>query len=224
MLEGAAFKHARVLRVARGDTVRVVDGSGAEYACRVEEISSRSVWVEVLERRDLAPEPHRRVHLYCGLLKGEKLDLVLQKCTELGVAAVTFFASSRTVARADGRVERWLRIVASAAAQCGRASLPAVAGPLAFEDALGEAASAEPAVLLWEGADGETLSSLLRQHPDATRVALLVGPEGGFSAAEAEAARAAGIHVASLGRRILRAETAALIAPALCLFASGDLG
>jgi len=233
VIEGEAYRHAvNVLRVARGDSFLVVDGSGHEFTCVAETLSSRSLRARVTQVRTLSPAPALSIHLCCGLLKGEKLDLVLQKGTELGVARFTFFAGQRSTVRIDPRDEvsrrgRWQRIVQGAVGQSGGGAYPDVDGPVSFDTVLTQAVQADLAILAWEG-DGHTplprLAAVLRGHAALRTVAVLVGPEGGFSEGEIEAARAAGVTLVSLGARILRAETAAVVMPALLLAASGDLG
>jgi 16S rRNA (uracil1498-N3)-methyltransferase len=224
LIEGQPFKHAtRVLRSRVGDTLTVVCGDGWEYGCVAEEVGSRSLRARIESRRELAAPPSREVHLYCALLKGEKLDLVLQKCTELGVAAVNFFHSQRCVARPDERRDRWQRIVESAAAQCGRDSVPQIGGPLAFEQAT-EQAAGQAGAILWESEQTRRLAEWVKGVPPTRPITLMVGPEGGFASSEVEHARRVGLTAITLGPRILRAETAAIVAPALILYASGDLG
>ncbi|MBM3465813.1 MAG: 16S rRNA (uracil(1498)-N(3))-methyltransferase [Armatimonadetes bacterium] len=219
-LEGADLKHSRVLRVGVGDVILIVDGSGLEFTCEIAEVTTRSLFARVVSKRPLADEARLSVHLYCALLKGEKLDWVLQKACEIGVARIALFESERTVARGEKK-ERWGRIVASAAAQCGRAGVPEVDGPLSFSEVLADAVAGGVACMLWEGEGTRRLSEVV---PRQGRMSLIVGPEGGFSEAEALLARAAGVRTVTLGSRILRAETAAIVAPALALACSGDLG
>jgi len=192
-----------------------VDGSGSEFFCTAEMSSPDSLRARVLERKALPPEPSVQVGLFCALLKGEKMEWVLQKATEVGVSRIAFFESAHCVVRAiassSHRQERWERIIAMAAAQAGRAALPRLLGVLSFQSMLDAAGGHGIAVLLRDGAEFPRLSRASDMVSIAS-VALVVGPEGGFSSDEVHLARTRGLVSATLGQRILRAETAAIIA------------
>lgn len=227
ILEGPAYRHAhKVLRLGLGDAVRVVDGSGVEFQCVIEEVSHLCLRVRILGSRPLAGESGVQVCLAVALLKGDRTELVLQKATELGVAEVVLFECERAVVRTDGggrHRERWERVVDAAVGQCGRADRPRVVGPVSFEEAAARVAESDVAVLLWEAEASRRLGEVLAEAGSPASVAVMVGPEGGFSAAEAERAASLGIRSVTLGRRILRAETAAIVAPAVILALLGDL-
>ena len=233
-----AHQIGRVLRLRPGDTVELLDNSGFICVARIEQIARDVVGAEVLERRRLDTEPGVRLELYQALLKGQKMEWVLQKGTEIGVSRFVPLLSERCVSRpssADiaGRLERWRAIVREAAEQSGRAVLPEVAGLESFEQACTTASGVDLAVMAWEEERTASLNGLLheeglsvgtsRQASDL-RVAILIGPEGGFSRQEAETARSAGVRIAGLGPRILRAETAALVAATVVLWETGGLG
>ena len=234
VLEGDAYKHVvRVLRLGEGDEVLLADGSGSEFACRLGAVGRRSAWARIEEEHVLCTEAGVELTLCCGLLKGDKLDLVLQKGTELGVRRFVLFESRRSVRRVDGggqargdspQLRRWQRIVEAAAAQSGRAVVPEVIGPLTWDACLVEAAHAEARLLLYEGPVPQRLGDSLRALGELRSVALLVGPEGGFDPAEVTSATEQGFVAVTLGPRILRAETAALVVPALVLQVLGQLG
>jgi 16S rRNA (uracil1498-N3)-methyltransferase len=214
-----------VLRAVDGDAVVVADSSGKRFA-GVVAMHERSVRVR-LEAELEAPEaPVLSVVLAQGLPKGQKMEFVVEKATELGVARIVPFASERTAgdtARA-GKVERWRRVAKSAAEQCGRRDVPEIEEPLAFDELLERIVRAPLALVPWELADALPLRTRLPQLIEGQReVLVVIGPEGGFSDAETHAAREAGAHVISLGRRILRTETAGLVITAALLYASGDL-
>lgn len=239
-----------VLRLRPGDRIDLLDGSGIMYVARILEVSRLGVVAEVLERQRPATEPRVELELYQALLKGPKMELVLQKATEIGVSRFVPVLSERCVSRPDPsdlgrRLERWRAIVREAAEQSGRAILPVV-GPLgSFEEACRSAREADLAMMAWEEERGVGIRGAIRERGLAgdapptspqpppvgeegpghrPRIALLVGPEGGFSPREADVARNSGVRVVSLGPRILRAETAALVASALVLCEMGDLG
>lgn len=221
VLEGEDCRHiALSLRMAVGDTVTLSDGEGEECLCRLTLITPTRVEAEVTERRAGAGELPVTVRLYQGNPKGDKLELIVQKAVELGAAAIIPFESSRCVARvraerAEKQSARLSRIAQEAAGQCGRARLPSVSLPLSFREALREAAETCDTVLFcYEEERGQTLRGALKEAAaaGARSIALFVGSEGGFSPEEAEQARAAGALSVSLGRRILRCETAPLYA------------
>jgi 16S rRNA (uracil1498-N3)-methyltransferase len=226
VLRDEAHHHvARVLRVRVGDEITLFDGAGREAEARVTRIWPAEVLVQVGPVRQ-ASRPPIAVTLVVALLKGEKMDWVVQKATELGVARIAPVASAHAVVklegeRREGRRARWEKIAAEAARQSGRADVPEIAE---VRD-VGVALALAPGwrVLFHEAERGTSLRKVLPADRPA-EVTVAVGPEGGFSADEVAAARAAGYAVCGLGPRILRAETAALAAVALIGYALGDLG
>jgi 16S rRNA (uracil1498-N3)-methyltransferase len=233
LVEGEPFHHAvRVLRLGDGDRLQVVDGSGIEYECVVVELSARSLVARIVRARRLPGEARLQLRLYCALLKGDKADLVIQKATEIGVERIVFYRADRSTARIappdeEARRARWRRIVAAAVAQSGRPRAPGIEGPLSFAEALDSAREADLALLPWEGDGVQSLPRLSDVVTGAGRIAsasVVIGPEGGFSGPEVEQAKARGVIAVTLGPRILRAETAAVVVPALVLAACGDLG
>ena len=229
----------RVLRLHPGDEIDLLDNSGFAYSARIVRVTRESVSAEVLGRWRPATEPRVELALYQALLKGQKMEMVLQKGTEIGVSIFVPVLSERCVSRPSAadlerRLGRWGDIVREAAEQSKRAVLPRVASLCSFEDACREAREADLAAMAWEEEPSQGLGTLVRETGVATlagrepatrpRVALLVGPEGGFSEREAQVAGGAGLRIASLGPRILRAETAALVAATVVLCETGDLG
>ncbi len=218
VLEGEDCRHiALALRQAVGDPVTLCDGMGHEARGHFSMITPARVEVEIEQRLDSRCELPLAVHLYQGNPKGDKLELIVQKAVELGVASVTPFESSRCIARiraerADKQSARLSRIAQEAAGQCGRAVLPAVLPPLSFHAALQAAKESDLVLFCYEGECEQLLAPVLyAAKQDGIRsLALLIGPEGGFSQEEAAAAVAAGARPVSLGRRILRCETAPL--------------
>ena len=203
-----------VLRMQPGERVVLFDGSGLEWVGELKR-AGNGVTVRLVEQRAGPPSPARRVRLCQALLKGERMEWVLQKGTELGVASFQPLLTERAVARRTDVPERWRRIVTEAAEQCGRTELPALQPPVALQEALnGEGAH----VFCWEG---EREGSLWRTLAAGglEELSLYVGPEGGFSEGEAQLARTRGAAVVSLGPLILRAETAAVAASSLTLLA-----
>jgi 16S rRNA (uracil1498-N3)-methyltransferase len=202
--------------------VVALDDTGAELVVRLTQTGER-VSGEIEESRLNEAEPATSVVLYQGLLKAAKLELVLQKCTELGVAGFVPVLAARSVPSepATARRRRFETVVREASEQSHRGKLPTVSAARSYEDALRAATSSGPVILLWEGETGRHL----RELPHLTGViGLFVGPEGGFTPDEAAQARLAGAHVVTLGPRILRAETAAIVGSALVLARHDDLG
>ena len=220
-LTGADAHHiARSLRMAAGERVTVCDAAH-EYDCVLEIFhDEREVIARIVETRDVNTEPPFSAHLYQALPKGDKLDSIIQKAVECGVGTVTPFESAHCIVRIKPdaepkKTERRRRIALEAAKQCGRGSIPEVTPSVSFAEALAQASQADLALFCYEGEGtqplGTVLSSFIASHPSGDRphISLMVGSEGGFSAAEAQAARDAGLIPVGLGRRILRTETAA---------------
>lgn len=209
----AAHQIRRVLRLRTGDTVITLDGSGMEYITRLEQVGAL-VSGDIVHARWNEAEPETRLTLYLGLLKATKLETVLQRCAEIGVSRFVPVQTARSVARepGSGRRERFEAILRESAELCGRGRIPSIGETLSLDQAIAEAIAAGPAVMLWE----EEHETLLREVSSSER-SIFVGPEGGFEAGEAGRAAAAGITLATLGRRVLRAETAAIAASAMLL-------
>ena len=220
--------HAReVLRLRAGAAARVFDGRGAEFEAVLDEVSRRTVSARLGHRVEPRPESPLRLVLAVSPLKGDHMETVVQKATELGVAEVWPVVTDRTDAAArpalrGTRDERWARVASGAAEQCGRAVVPAVAPTVRLPELVDRPFEGTRVALL-ETAGHPPLPSLDRPSPTGALL-LLVGPAGGFEAQEAERLRQAGFLAASLGPRILRAETAALAAVAIAQAAWGDLG
>ncbi len=215
---------ARVLRLAVGDDVIVFNGQGEEIDASLVRVEAEFAEL-ILGARRQRPTSPAQVVLLQAVAKGDRMDLILQKTTELGVAQIWPVITSRSVVRlnaeaAAGKQQRWQTIAQEAARQCGRADVPLVQTPQPLIEALA-ALTTMRRFVLWEGEHGQPLvGSVL---PSDTRVALLVGPEGGLSEAEVAQARAAEFEPVTLGPRILRTETAAIVAVALVQAATGGL-
>jgi 16S rRNA (uracil1498-N3)-methyltransferase len=229
-ITGELYRHmARVLRLKEGSEVQLIDDAGRHLCGVIEEVGAKSLTVRITATKSAAEEQqHLRVTLYQGLPKGEKLDLILQKCTELGVAEVVTFDAARSIVklkadRSAGRLERCEKIVQEAARQSGRSSVPKVriGGSLA---AVLEEARQEVKLLLWEGEQTTRLRECFEAHRSPESVAIVVGPEGGLDEDEVKRAMACGFTPVSLGRRILRTETAGLAVLSILQFHWGDMG
>lgn len=218
-LEGEVLRHLTVLRLHSGDEIELLDGTGRVAHCRLTGFSRHEARVERLSCRQ-ETESVLPLRLMQGLPKGEKFDWLLEKGVELGVSAFSPVLTSRCIVR-GGKEERWRKVIDEAARQSRRTILPALDPVQHLEPAL--AATTESLrLLLWEEADLPLNSILPREAP--ADVALLVGPEGGVSAEEAALAVQAGFVPVSLGRRILRTETAGLAVAAVLQNRYGDFG
>ena len=222
-----------VLRLGPGDTLRLLDGAGGEYPSQIVRVSRRDVTARVGAREEGLPQPAVRLTLCLGLLKATRFEWALQKGTELGVATFQPLLTERAVAATEefgaAKRRRYERILAEALEQCGGAWLPALEAPRTLAEALASAPADAIRLIPWEEAATAPLTATLAREAarcDGATVAevwLFIGPEGGFSAREVAQAREAGALPVTLGPRILRAETAGIVAAALALDALGAL-
>jgi 16S rRNA (uracil1498-N3)-methyltransferase len=217
----------RVLRLAIGDQIVLFDGIGVEADARIIRVGPRALELKVEARRGALPLERPEFTLIQALTKGDKLDVVVQKATELGVTRIIPVTSARSVPRLEamralGRRARWQKIAREAARQSGRADVPEVEAVTAIATALRSAGDAFK-IMMWEGARQHGLREVMPEDKPK-RIVIATGPEGGFSVEEVDAARAAGFHVVGLGPRILRTETAALVTLSILGYALGDLG
>lgn len=229
-MTGELYRHmARVLRLKEGSEVKLTDDSGREFCGVIEEVGAKALTVRVtVVESEPEQEPGLRVTLYQGLPKGEKLDLILQKCTELGISELVTFDAERSIVklrgdRSAGRLERCEKIVQEAARQSGRRSPPKVSIGGSLDVVLREARHTVK-LLLWEGEQTTRLRETLDAYQSPETVAIVVGPEGGLSTEEVEQAIACGFTPISLGRRILRTETAGFAMLSILQFYWGDMG
>ncbi len=226
VLTGENAKHAKVLRLKNGEEVLVCDGQGRECLCAVSDISEGQISLVVRHRQETETEAAARVSVYMAFPKGDKLEHVIQKATELGAYEIVAFPSARCVSRPDEKslrkkLERWQKIAASAAEQSGRGLIPEVVVLSSYGEALKRAALADKAILFYENEQAVTLRMSL-QTGEYRTVSLLTGPEGGLEPAEVEKARQAGLDICTLGKRILRCETAPLCALSAVMYHVGE--
>ena len=224
VLTGPQLRHLRARRLRAGSELVLGDGAGRQRWGVVIRVDRHQA---VIQLKDVqSPQRDSALHLTLAqaLLKSDKLDWVIEKGTELGVSEFVLFTCERSLGRAAGtRQVRWARLARSAAQQCQRSKLPSITGPVSFEEVIARRSEALR-VFFWEQDQPGNLTELHRQRPHASSVLVVIGPEGGFSAAEAERAAAAGLQLVGLGPRILRAETAAVAVASVCQFLWGDLG
>ena len=217
-----AARHVAALRLKRGDEVVLFNGDGSESSATLVAVSKRGTVAAVRERRAIDRESPLEIHLAQGICAGERMNVVLQKATELGVASIQPLVTLRSSPlpageRAGRRLAHWRQVAIAACEQCGRNRVPEVAPPRPFANWLREWAGS--GILLVPGAR-QSIASI---DPRASPLALLIGPEGGFDPREAAAAQAKGFEAIALGPRVLRTETAAAAGLALVQARWGDL-
>ncbi len=220
-LTGENLQHMKVLRLKDGEQVLACDGQGWEALCQV-----AGSGLDVLERRESRTEAAVKVSMYMAFPKADKLEHVIQKATELGAYEIVAFPSSRCVSRPDEKslkkkLERWQKIALSAAEQSGRGVVPQVVVLTSFKEALVRGGKADKALMFYENEQAVTLKMALNSAAYKT-VSLLTGPEGGLEEKEVTQARDAGWQVCTLGKRILRCETAPLCALSAVMYDAGE--
>jgi len=213
----------KVIRAVPGDKIIVIDPSSASFLAEISALTGRDVLISVQEQITLQTESSLEIILVQGLLKGDKMDYTIQKATELGVNMIIPAVTERSITRETRKTKRWRKIAEEASRQCGRQKIPMISDPLQFSGIIGDMTLAMYGkVMFWEEGSGGC-SHALGELSNRNQVLLFTGPEGGFSAKEASAASEAGFRIVSLGKRILRAETAAIAAVAITQFVLGDL-
>ncbi len=227
LTDNLAHRLLRVLRMKVGDQVLLCDPRGSEWVAEIVGREANAVKLRLIERYFSQHEPSIYVTLFQGVPKGEKMDFIVQKATELGVQRIVPMFTRRTVVqlspeRAKSKRERWQRVAISATEQSGGKIAPEITLPLNFRQALEEASHSDLWLLFYEGAE-KPLRGIIQSHKNVSTVAIMVGPEGGFEPDEVMLAQQKGAQVVSLGRRILRTETAAIVATALALYELGLL-
>jgi 16S rRNA (uracil1498-N3)-methyltransferase len=217
-----AHQLRQVLRMGVGDRVVVlVDGGGWEYEAELVEVERKGVTAVIRDKRPVTTEPTVQLTLYQSLLKRDNFEWVLQKGTEIGVSRFVPLISERTVVHPPKKSDRWQRIVTEAAEQSGRGCIPEIAPPAKLTDVLAAWGQDYLGLMPWVTADSVTIGSALATaelvEAKALEVSLFIGPEGGWTDDEVENGRSVSLVPVTLGKRILRAETAAVVAAALVM-------
>ena len=228
---GDDLKHLRkVLRLGPGDSINVFDGTGKEFEAKLLSVDKTCALAEITASFQTEAEPEINLTLFQGLLKGEKMDLIIQKGVELGVRSIIPVITDRTVVQVDNnksekKALRWSKIAREASKQCRRAMVPHILEPISFDEAISESKRYEAALLLYENESKKCLKETLKCYTinKIKEIALFVGPEGGFTPHEIEKYTNSGFYVAGLGRRILRAETAAISVISIIMYEMGEL-
>lgn len=226
VLTGENAEHAKVLRLKNGEQVLVCDGQGQECLCTVSDVSAGQISLVVQNRMLSESEARVRVSVFMAFSKGDKFEHVIQKATELGAVRIVGYPSARCVSKPDDKsikkkLERWQKIAASAAEQSGRGAIPAVCVCSSYKEALTEATKADKAILFYENEQATTLHDSLAKGGFES-VSILTGPEGGYDEKEVTQAAEMGAEICTLGKRILRCETAPLCALSAIMYASGE--
>ena len=224
-LRGQEARHAlKVLRLRKGDEIVIFDGTGSEYLAKIEASSTVSVKLKVLKKLNINRDSPLDTVLYMGLTNRlPKFELAIQKSTEIGVKVIVPIICKRSafgekIKDWSGKLKRWNEITVNAAKQCGRNILPEIKEPIKLDDIDD---SSELKFVLWEKG-GKSFKDYSRFNP--TSVSVVIGPEGGLDSKEIETLKSKGFHVIHLGKRILRAETAAIASLSVVQFLWGDLG
>ncbi len=228
-LRGQEARHlSKVLRLGQGEEVLAFDNSGLEYRARVEQVNQDEVVCAILAQYETGREPGLDVFLLQGLPKLDKMELIIQKTTELGVRSIIPVRTARAVMQLEGkkaqdRVERWRKIAAEAAKQCGRPKVPGIGQVVDLEEGLRALPQGTMVLAAFEAEETLGLAEALDAWPGVP-IALVIGPEGGFDPREIACLKAQGARSVSLGPRILRTETAGMAALTMILYQLGDLG
>lgn len=224
-IEGSDVNHMKnVLRMRIGEEVTVSDGQGQEYLCEVQNFEEEHVQLKILEAKVSDTELPSKIYLFQGLPKQEKMELIVQKCVELGIYAVVPVSMKRCVVKLDAKkgakkVERWNGIAASAAKQSGRGIVPEVMPVMSYREALEMAKKLEVVLVPYECAEGMSgTKKLIQGIKPGQSIGIFIGPEGGFDPEEIEQAKETGGRVVTLGKRILRTETAGLALLSVLMF------
>ncbi|MBI4305328.1 MAG: 16S rRNA (uracil(1498)-N(3))-methyltransferase [Chloroflexi bacterium] len=218
---------SRVLRLRSGEEIALFDGSGAEWRVRLESVTPDEVGGTIIDQRWPKTEPQLDITVCQAVLKADRFEFVLQRCTEAGAARFQPVISARCVAEVPRgeKFRRWERIVREAAEQSGRVKVPPISPSISLAD-VSRLSELRPGVILWEGERSVGLRTAIDKATagGASRLSLVIGPEGGFEAKELEPLVAVGFPVASLGPRIFRAETAALATLTAALYHLREMG
>lgn len=230
-LEGDDLKHlSQVLRLRPGDTIHVFDGSGIEYEASIISSDKSRAIARINTSFQNKTEPETRVTLFQGVPKGEKMELIIQKGVELGVHSIVPVITSRTVVKlnkkdSEKKAERWTKISIEAAKQCRRAYVPQILEPISFDEALVKAEDFSAVLLLYENEGKKCLKERLKCYNinKIKDIALFVGPEGGFTLEEVRNYTDKGYDIVSLGKRILRVETATISVLSIIMYEMGEM-
>lgn len=228
-ITGQDVRHIRdVLRLDCNDPIEICNGQGIDFDCMIDQINQESIIAKVLSQRDSKSEPKTKVILFQSLIKGDKIEWVIQKSIEIGVAEIMPMQTSYCVSKmdqskkSDAKVSRWNKIASSAAKQSGRGIIPKVARPITFAKALELCQKMDLGLIAYEKENQKNLRSQL-QGLEGKTIGVFIGPEGGFTKEEILKAQGAGVKAITLGPRILRSETASITLLSNILYELGEM-
>lgn len=219
----------KVLRLSENDEIIVCDGMGVDYKVRIKEIGKDEIVCDIIDTLACDTEPNINVTLYQGLPKAAKMDYIIQKNTELGINRIVPAKLSRCVVKLEDKnaemkkTQRWQKIANEAAKQSGRGVVPTVALPLTIDEIINEVKDSDLVFVPYECEEDTRLSQVIKENPDAKNISFIIGPEGGFDSSEIEKFKSTGIKTITLGKRILRTETAGEAVLAMLMYGYGEI-
>lgn len=219
----------RVLRMNEGDKLLLCDSKGFDYDVEITEISQKEIICHILDTKKSDTEPNIEVILFQGLPKASKMEYIIQKTTELGISKIVPCTLSRCVVKLENakaeakKIDRWQKITEAAAKQSGRGIVPEIANAATLSEAITQLKECDIAFAPYECEDMQTLKSVLTSVENPKKIGFIIGPEGGFDIKEIEQLRNAGIKTVTLGKRILRTETAGEAVLAMTMYEKGDI-
>lgn len=225
LIECDEFRHiVKVCRNKAGDEIILTDGKGREFLGVIDKIHPKNIEVLLIKERQSSPESKINLTLFQSLLKKNKFDFVVQKCTELGLKEIVPIITERCerIPKNEKILERWRKIAKSASCQSGRINIPEINPPEMLSSVMNKAGSFDVNLVFFEGKKNEKLRTILQDKRDYKKVSIWIGPEGGFSKKEIDLFNKGNFKIAGLGSRILRAETAAIVSVALVLYELGE--
>lgn len=232
-IDGDDVKHIyKVLRLECGDVININNCQGKEYKGEIESIDKKAVFVKILEEVEVNKESPLNIYLYQGLPKSTKMDLIVQKATELGIKEVVPILTERvevkTLLKEFKKLDRWNRIALEACKQCKRSLIPTIKEPLEFNDLLEELINMDLIIVPYENKENYGMKSLIRdiecEIKNIKNVGIIIGPEGGFEESEIKALEEIKANIITLGPRIFRTETAGIVCASIISYELGDLG
>ena len=224
ILDGPVARQiAKVLRLKTGDRISLLDGFGNTYSADIASVSTDTVTAKILDKKSNVNEPRLKLTLASCLPKSDRMELIVQKCTELGISEILLVQSERTIARPDEdrqgkRLARLCRIATESTEQCGRSIAPKIRGTLDFAQLIEIVPKYDLTIVAWEEEDGVSLRNALTDKNSIDSALVVIGPEGGLTQREVESLKSAGAISVSLGPRLLRTDTAAIATCAAVMY------
>lgn len=224
IVEGAVARQiTKVMRMKVGDDITLLDGIGNIYLAEIMAISAQNVRARILSKEANTKEPRLRMVLASCVPKSDRMELIVQKCTELGISEIVLVQSERTIPRLDNageikKVKRLRKIAEEAAEQCGRSKAPELRGVISYNEIVEMARDFPLAIVAWEDESALSLREAFHAHSEVDSVLIVIGPEGGLTKREVEMAKSAGAVSVSMGSRVLRTDTAAIAACAAVMY------